>query len=128
MQSREEVDIALRPKIGSDRVRSFLLKNVRRDAKGSFSWRINLPALKKNLDKILDGLDIEAIAAAGGIQGFPALFIAGEKSDYIQAEDHALIRSVFPGAQIVSIPNAGHWVHAEQPKLLLKNLMYFLDI
>jgi len=126
-ESREDLDSELSGAVGSERVRSFLLKNVRREKNGSFSWRLNLPALKQNLDRILDGLDIEGIAGGGGIKGFPALFISGEKSDYIRPEDHQLIRSVFPGAQIVTIPGAGHWVHAEQPDLLLKNLNYFLD-
>ncbi len=138
--SREEMDRALAPKIGSDRVRSFLLKNVQRDRNGAFSWRINLEALHNNLDRILDGLDVEEIAARGGIgsqggihapgrsAGFPALFIAGENSDYIRAEDHQLIRTLFPAAEIVTIPGAGHWLHAEQPQLLLKTLKYFLEI
>ena len=74
-----------------------------------------------------DGLDVEEISARGGITGFPALFVSGEKSDYIRAEDHQMIRSVFPSAQVVTIPSAGHWLHAEQPALLVKNIRYFLD-
>jgi esterase len=127
-ESRQELDRALAPRIGSERVRSFLLKNVKRDRSGKFSWRINLPALRKNLDRIMDGLDAGQIAARGGITGFPVLFIAGERSDYIRPEDHQLIRSLFPAAEIVTIPGAGHWVHAEQPALLVKTLKYFLDI
>ena len=128
MESREEVDQALRNEIGSDRVRSFLLKNVQRDGEGNFIWRINLRALRDNLDKIMDGLDTEKVISEGGITGFPALFVAGERSDYIRAEDHQLIRSLFPAADIVIIPGAGHWVHAEQPSLLVKNIRYFLDV
>ena len=63
--SREDIDLALRPKIGSDRVRSFLLKNVRRDKDGIFRWRINLEALRDNLDHIMDGLDTEGIILVG---------------------------------------------------------------
>jgi pimeloyl-ACP methyl ester carboxylesterase len=135
MKSREEIDRALGVRIGSGRVRRFLLKNVQRDQGGAFYWRINLPALRNNLPRIMDGLldseneglgGLEAIPP-GGITGFPALFIAGEKSDYIRTEDHQLIRALFPGAQIVTIPGAGHWVHAEQPRLLVKTLDYFLD-
>jgi esterase len=126
-KSREEMDRALARKIGSKRVRGFLLKNVQRDRNGVFSWRINLEALQNNLDRILDGLDLPGIIARGGIRGFPALFIAGGNSDYIRPEDHGLIKAVFPGAQVVIIPNAGHWLHAEQPHLLLKTLNYFLD-
>ncbi|MDX2430038.1 MAG: hypothetical protein QNK35_03830, partial [Bacteroides sp.] len=126
---------ALSGKIGSERVRSFLLKNLQRNKSGTYYWRINLPALRANLPRILDGLldsdnvgvgGLEAIPP-GGITGFPSLFVAGENSDYIRIEDHKLIRSLFPGAQILTIPNAGHWVHAEQPRLLLKTLDYFLS-
>ncbi|HER07576.1 MAG TPA: alpha/beta fold hydrolase [Bacteroides sp.] len=127
METREDMDHALRSSVGSERIRGFLLKNVRRDRKGNFHWRINLEALRNHLDDIFDGLDTERIIRNGGITGFPVLFIAGAQSDYIRAEDHTLIRSVFPAAEIVTIPNAGHWLHAEQPDLLLKNINYFLD-
>jgi len=126
LESREEIDRALAPKIGSDRIRSFLLKNIRRDSKGGFSWRINLPALRDNLPKILDGPGSNVVAGGHGAK-IPALFIAGERSDYIQAGDMSLIRGYFPLAQLVTIPGAGHWLHAEKPALLLKNVQYFLD-
>jgi len=128
VESREEIDQALRSKIGSDRVRSFLLKNVRRDKEGNFSWRINLKALRDNLDLIMDAVEADHVIEEGGITGFPVLFISGANSDYIKAEDLVLIRSIFPIADLVTIPNAGHWIHAEQPALLVKNIKYFLDI
>lgn len=128
METREEVDQALSTEIGSERVRSFLLKNVQRNDDGEFYWQINLKVIRDNLDKIMDRLDTDEVVKQGGITGFPALFVSGERSDYIRAEDHKLIRSVFPVADIVTIPGAGHWVHAEQPTLLVKNLRYFLDI
>ncbi len=128
VHSREEADQKLSPKIGSDRVRSFLMKNVRRDPEGKFSWRINLRALRGNLDAILDGLEVDRVISEGGVTGFPALFVSGAHSDYISAEDHSFIRSIFPVAEIVTIPGSGHWVHAEQPALLVKTIRYFLDI
>ena len=128
VDSREDIDQALRTRIGSERIRSFLLKNVHREKDGNFRWRINLAVLRDNLDHIMDGLDVDGVIAEGGITGFPALFVSGERSDYIRAEDHRLIRSIFPVADFVSIPGAGHWVHAEQPALLVKNIKYFLEI
>ena len=127
-ESREEIDQALRPSIGSERIRGFLLKNVRRDPEGNFSWRINLQALNDNLEAIFEGMDMDAIKARGGITGFPVLFISGANSDYIRAQDHHLIHTIFPVAEVVTIPGAGHWVHAEQPALLVKTIKYFLDI
>jgi len=127
MDTREEVSSALATSIGSERVRMFLLKNLTRNREKKFCWKINLPVLKKYLDEIMDELPLDEVKARGGVRGFPVLFIRGENSDYIQPEDHENIRKVFPGAEIVSIPNSGHWVHAEQPELLLKTLKYFLD-
>lgn len=126
LESREEAGRKLATKIGSDRIRMFLLKNLTRDENKKFAWKINLPVLRDNLSAIMDGLDIDTIKSKGGIIGFPVLFISGAKSDYIQAENHATIREVFPTAEIVSIRDSGHWVHAEQPKLLIKTIKYFL--
>ncbi len=127
VHTREDADHALATSIGSERIRSFLLKNLRREGE-RFNWRINLKAFSDNLEKIFEGMDRETIAARGGITGFPVLFISGGNSEYIRAMDHQGIRDIFPTAEIVSIPGSGHWVHAEQPDLLVKTLRYFLDI
>lgn len=127
LESREEAGRKLATKIGSDRIRMFLLKNLTRDENKIFVWKINLPVIRDNLHTIMDGLDIDSIHSNGGIIGFPVLFISGENSDYIQAENHTTIKEVFPAAEIVSIRNSGHWVHAEQPALLIKTIKYFLE-
>lgn len=43
------------------------------------------------------------------------LFIRGALSNYILDEDISVIESYFPDSTLVSIENAGHWVHAEAP-------------
>ena len=126
LESREDASKALAVKIGSERIRLFLLKNLTRDSDQSFKWKITLPVLKKSLHEIMDGLPTEEHISNGGIKGFPVFFVRGENSDYIRPEDHNTIKKLFPTAEIVSIPNSGHWVHAEQPDLLVKNLKYFL--
>jgi len=50
----------------------------------------------------------------------------GENSDYISEVDYPLIERIFPTAEIVTIPNAGHWLHAEQQELFIRNVRYFL--
>ncbi len=126
LESREDASKALAVKIGSERIRLFLLKNLTRDSDQSFKWKINLPVLKNSLDEIMGGLPTDEHIKRGGIKGFPVCFVRGENSDYVRPEDHDTIRKLFPTAEIISIPNSGHWVHAEQPDLLVKNLKYFL--
>ncbi|MBI9056472.1 MAG: alpha/beta fold hydrolase [Labilibaculum sp.] len=125
-KSRTEIDQKLAEKINSDRVRQFLLKNLKRDENKIFAWKLNIKTLSEFLPQIMDGIDKDRFEGGKGITDFPILFIRGEKSNYITGYDHTLIRAIFPKAEITTIPNAGHWVHAEQPKLLVKTVEYFV--
>ncbi len=107
--SRKEIDAALAQKISNRAVRQFLLKNVARDDSGTFKWKMNLDAIYKNYDHISKGLETNRTFEK------PTLFIKGEQSDYIQEEDTAIIKELFPHATIVTIDRVGHWVHAEAP-------------
>jgi len=74
----------------------------------------------------MDGLQLDDLINHPGIAGFPVLFVRGEKSPYIIDEDIPAIQKMFPTANVVTIPGAGHWLHVEQPELLIKTLKYFL--
>jgi pimeloyl-ACP methyl ester carboxylesterase len=43
------------------------------------------------------------------------LFIRGGLSGYILDSDINLLKSKFPGAEVKTIANASHWVHADAP-------------
>lgn len=106
---RNEIDAALEPVVASKTMRQFLLKNVGRDADGALFWKPDLVAIRKNYDSIRGALPRAAV-----FQG-AALFIRGAKSDYIRATDLGLIRETFPHAELVTIEEAGHWIHSESP-------------
>lgn len=127
-ENRMDIDMMLAENVKSQRIRQFLLKNVKRKDRKSFCWKLNLETLKNSLPEIMKGLDTEEINNGKGISGFPVLFIKGENSDYIDDPDFPAIKKAFPAAEIVTIPNAGHWLHAEQQELFIKNLNYFLAI
>ena len=123
---REEAENRLAPFVDSERARQFLLKNLVRAKDGSYRWRVNVRALEKDIDKIMDGLPLDDLNNHPGISGFPVLFIRGEKSPYIPDKDIPSIQKMFPASHVVTIPDAGHWLHVEQPALLIKTLKYFL--
>lgn len=128
VENRMDVDMMLADTIKSQRIRQFLLKNVKRKDKTSFCWKLNLETLHDSMRDILDGIDPSLVNKGNGITGFPVLFIKGENSDYISEPDYPVIQQLFPAAEIVTIPNAGHWLHAEQTELFLKNVKYFLAV
>lgn len=120
IQSRKEADEQLSNYVKEKGVRQFLLKNLTRSDDGKYAWKLNLPAIKKNIENIGKGLEGQWASDK------PTLFIRGENSDYIKNEDSIVIESFFPNFEIKTIKNAGHWVHAEQPEAFLDVLNRFL--
>ena len=127
IKHRSELDDLLSNKIRSNRIRQFILKNVKRQEDKSFGWRLNIEALYANLEEILDGFSVSGQSFGEEITGFSVLFVKGGNSDYIAEEDKESIQSIFPYAEFETIHNAGHWLHAEQPDELLKVLKNFIN-
>ena len=119
-RTRQEIEAALATQIPDLAVRRFLLKSLERESKGGFRWRLNLPALRQHYPDLLGGLPVDRSCDR------PALFLRGERSDYIEAEDEPLIRSLFPRAEIRTLAHAGHWVHADVPEDFVRNVQDFL--
>ena len=57
----------------------------------------------------------------------PVLWVAGERSPYIQPEHADTMRALFPKVRSVTVKDAGHWVHSQQPAVLIEVLRRFLD-
>ncbi len=122
---RKEIEKRLLVFIPNKQLCMFLLKNIDRDNNGKYCWRININSIEKNIEKIMDGF---SGLAKDGISpvSTPTLFIKGELSDYIKEDDIDTIRELFPEGKLVTFPDAGHWLHAQQPDLFLKTVVEFL--
>jgi pimeloyl-ACP methyl ester carboxylesterase len=112
------IDMQLEEQLPDRSLRQFLLKNVEKKPDTGFSWRLNINTLIKSLPNLGAGLE-PFIASGKVINQFPVLFIRGENSGYIKEPDIAIIRQLFPEAKVVTIGNAGHWLHAEQPAAVI---------
>lgn len=57
-----------------------------------------------------------------------ALFMRGAASEYVSSArgDYADIRHFFPRAEIVTVPNSGHWPHFDNERAFLQLLARFL--
>jgi esterase len=121
-ESREEIDLLYRDAFSNDALRMFLLKNVQRTKNGSFRWQINLQVLQQFLPHIMDGFTGENRESK-----VDTLFIRGGESPYIVPDDLFYIKKFFPNAQMVTIDDAGHWVHAQKPDLFVATAGFFLS-
>ena len=126
LKTRVEIEEYMHTTIGNNTIANFLLKNIARRNDGYYEWKLNVEALYNNLDQILDGFSQYANTEIEPFTG-PTLFLRGEKSTYFEDEDLLNARKLFPNCELSTIPNAGHWLHAEQPELVAKSLIYFFD-
>jgi esterase len=113
-RSRDELEESLAGKIESERTRGFLMKNITRNPGGGFAWKLNVKALLSNLGNITGSIFGEADLPYP-VTGFPVLFVRGGDSEYLDPSEFQNITGVFPAAEFITVENAGHWIHADQP-------------
>lgn len=120
LTSRNQAENLLSEFISEKGIRLFLLKNLYRKEKNKYGLRVNLEALKSNIEEIGKALSSNA--------SFPGetLFLKGARSNYIVDDDESLIKRHFPKAEIAVIKNAGHWLHAEQREAFFDRSIRFL--
>jgi esterase len=121
VKSRQEADNILAPFVPEIPVRQFLLKNLVKSAAGHFQWRMNLQAIIRHYQAILQGQQAEH-PYLGAV-----LFLKGGVSDYIKAAYQSHTASLFPAAQLKIIPSAGHWLHVEKPELFSRLVLRFFN-
>ncbi|MDJ1370536.1 alpha/beta fold hydrolase [Gulosibacter molinativorax] len=120
INSRGEAGEALAEHIPSRTVRGFLLQNLKRGRDG-FEWEPNLDLLYASLD-VIGG---EPDYGEGHFDG-PVLWMGGAKSNYVSTDQLPLMKRLFPRTNRITIKDAGHWVHSEQPASFLHVLKTFL--
>ncbi len=120
LRSRREAEEALAPAVPDPVLRRFLVANLVREGE-ALRWRVNLPALRRAMPDLLDWPPV-----AGRWEG-PALLIRGARSDYVDAEGLAAMRRLFPGTRVLTVKDAGHWVHADRPEVVREAIAAFLD-
>ena len=108
LPSRVEAEKRFESRVASWAMRKFLTTNLERTAEGGWAWQINLPVLTEAIP-VLEKNPLRADDRYAG----PTRFIAGGKSTYVEAADHAVIRRHFPAAEIRVMPEVGHNPHME---------------
>ncbi|CAM1348302.1 alpha/beta fold hydrolase [Tenacibaculum insulae] len=119
--SRKLIDEKLATLIPEIGTRQFLLKSVYRKTKDELAFRFNLTSLTENNNEVG-----EALPSFTVFEG-ETLFLKGENSGYISVDEEPIINAHFPNSIIKTIANAGHWLHAENPKDFYAALITFFN-
>lgn len=118
---RSDADDQLKDPIPNTTVRGFLLQNLRSGDDG-YTWQANLDLLRRDLPTIGGFPHLDATF------DHPVLWVAGDRSDYIQEKHRAEMERLFPATRLVTIKGSGHWVHSEQPAAFVSALRVFLQL
>jgi esterase len=118
--SRADVEEIMKPYVPDFGTRQFLMKNLYWKTPDQLAFRFNLDVFNNNRELVGESLPANAVFEQ------PTLFIRGDLSNYIKDEDLTLIKTHFPNAILETVPNAGHWLHAENPKVFFEKTVAFL--
>jgi esterase len=133
MDSRAAVDKVLQADIGDAQLRQFLLQSLAREPDG-WRWKNNWSAIKQQIDKITGFPGSEDSATLDDAQttcwkvNTQALFISGERSDYVDEKGKVVIKQHFEQPHFRVLNGANHWLHAEQPKQFAEAVLQFFQI
>jgi pimeloyl-ACP methyl ester carboxylesterase len=119
--SRNDVEEILSQYIPDFGTRQFLLKSLYWQEPGQLAFRFNLAVFNKKITEIGVSLPTDLVFEK------PTLFIRGGNSNYVLDEDIEAIKVQFPNAEIETIPNVGHWLHAENPALFYQLSLSYLN-
>ncbi|PVZ83679.1 esterase [Serratia sp. S1B] len=104
--SRTQATEIMRKYLDNEMIIQFLLKSF---VKGQ--WLYNVDAFKANYGNLVGWNPIQP-------WNKPCLFIRGGNSEYILPQYQAELEKQFPNADVQTVPDTGHWLHAEKPDVV----------
>jgi pimeloyl-ACP methyl ester carboxylesterase len=118
-ESRSVIENHLMARLDDVGVVAFLMKNLRREKSGGFTWRPNLAVLAPAIGAVVGQVPL-------GMNTLPTLAIYGGKSNYVNADDLDQFQSACMQFQSHEIKDAGHWLHASHPDEFFEEVEDFL--
>jgi len=118
--SRKEAQNILMHYVKDMTVVNFLLKGFSISDSCKPQFKFNIHALEKNINNLLGTLKKH-----NNFNGM-TYFLSGSESNYIQTSDAKDISILFPRNKIITINNAGHWIHFEAKEFFLHTIKTIL--
>ena len=117
--SRSAIESFLMHRLNDPGMVAFLMKNVRREKTGGYTWRPNVPVLAAAMAEVVGEVPLET-------NTLPTLVIYGGQSDYVNESDLAYFDARCMQLETHCIEGAGHWLHASHPEEFYSTVSDFL--
>jgi len=120
ISNRKEAEEHLKKYIFEKEVLIFLLKNLYWKNEKSLALRLNINVIKNTFQYIYKPLEKLKMVKTN------TLFLKAENSDYILQNDIVQIKKSFCNSYFITIKNAGHWLHIENPVDFFQEVTKFI--
>lgn len=115
-ETRNDLSIALQ----EEKWVQFCQKNIRSLAPGRLAWKPNLQVLSDALPQLGEPLPTAHRFSK------PTLFLRGQHSPYCPEDAWPAVKNIFQNALLQTVPEAGHWIHYDNPTEFLTTSVAFL--
>jgi esterase len=105
IKSRNDFYLHLKKYFSEDSFILFLSKNLQRSSEGKFNFKSNVKILKREINNITSEINHDNFYQK------EIIFVKGEYSDYVKESELKLSQKLFPKYKLMTISNAGHWLH-----------------
>ncbi|TVP51458.1 MAG: alpha/beta fold hydrolase [Halomonas sp.] len=120
-KNRRDADALLAEHVDSRPTRLFLATNLVRNDENVMALRVGLAHIKSGYGDIIDVPDGDR-----PYEG-PTLILRGGDSHYVADDMLPAAREMLPRARVVTLKNAGHWLHADQPEAFQQAVDAFIQ-
>lgn len=100
----------------------FLHANLEEKSGGQWDWRFHAPGM---VETVASGRQMNAMKEFSSLS-VPTLLVRGGRSVEFTADEAERMRDSRENVKLVTIPGAGHFVHAEKPEEFSSALLEFL--
>ena len=124
VKTRADAREVLLAHIEESSVADFLLTSAYTDDVGLIDWRFNLVQLQTDYSQMLSGIEVQE--ARGLPCQIPLLVVRGADSGYVPKTTKQDFAHLFGALSVVTVKNAGHWLHQEQTETVLSIIGRFI--
>mmetsp|Transcript_19797 Transcript_19797/g.26106 ORF Transcript_19797/g.26106 Transcript_19797/m.26106 type:complete len:364 (-) Transcript_19797:371-1462(-) len=133
INSKAQADRMLEPVIPDASKRAFCLTQLQPDPiTKRLKWKLNIQALENNVDNLasfhVPQLEPSSAYSNGQLSyNQETLFIAGGKSRFLRSKHLPTISNHFPKFSLVTVREAGHWLHVEAPDRIIQLIKAYVE-
>ncbi len=123
-KTRAEAREILLRHVDEPEIADFLLTSAHVNSSAVIDWRFNLAQLEADYRQMLSGIEVQE-AKSLPCQ-LPVLVVRGADSNYVAKTTKQDCAHLFGALSMVTVKNAGHWLHQEQTETVLAIIRRFL--